>query len=334
MTTLLDLEKQLQELELRVKKHMKKYIIIILVLCISLAGMYWFFLTKKETTTITNFDECVKAGNPVAESYPPQCRAHNQTFVQDIGNELEQQDIIRVEEPRPNASISNPLTIKGEARGTWYFEGDFLITVEDEQGNTLGKAIATAQHDWMTEEFVPFSTALFFTYPFSPDSTMKPIPLTLVLEKNNPSALQENAEVLRIPVRFEKKPTRDIQLYYYNSKSDIEKSCSMQFIRPVSRTIPHTNTPIQDALNFLLKGQLTEEEKTQGFSTGFPPNGVELIGANLQEGILKLEFSDSQNFLSGGSCRVEILRAQIEKTAKQFPGVRQVQFIPEELLQP
>jgi|GEM_PF-4040588 len=30
---------------------------------------------------ITNFDECVAAGNPVMESYPEQCRANGQTFV-------------------------------------------------------------------------------------------------------------------------------------------------------------------------------------------------------------------------------------------------------------
>ncbi len=32
---------------------------------------------------ITNFDECVAAGNPVMESFPEQCRANNQTFVND-----------------------------------------------------------------------------------------------------------------------------------------------------------------------------------------------------------------------------------------------------------
>ncbi|MAG20263.1 hypothetical protein CL618_02420 [archaeon] len=33
---------------------------------------------------ITNFEECVKAGNPAMESYPRQCRANGKTFVEEI----------------------------------------------------------------------------------------------------------------------------------------------------------------------------------------------------------------------------------------------------------
>jgi uncharacterized protein YceK len=33
---------------------------------------------------ITNFEECVAAGNPVMESYPRQCRADGQTFVEEV----------------------------------------------------------------------------------------------------------------------------------------------------------------------------------------------------------------------------------------------------------
>jgi hypothetical protein len=33
---------------------------------------------------ITNFEECVAAGNPVMESYPRQCRADGQTFVEEL----------------------------------------------------------------------------------------------------------------------------------------------------------------------------------------------------------------------------------------------------------
>ncbi|MBU0645857.1 hypothetical protein KJ611_00020 [Patescibacteria group bacterium] len=36
------------------------------------------------TVRVTNFEECVAAGNPVMESYPRQCRADDQTFVEII----------------------------------------------------------------------------------------------------------------------------------------------------------------------------------------------------------------------------------------------------------
>jgi len=38
---------------------------------------------------ITSFEECVAAGNPVMESYPRQCRADGQLFVEDIDEPIE-----------------------------------------------------------------------------------------------------------------------------------------------------------------------------------------------------------------------------------------------------
>ncbi|MBW3013221.1 hypothetical protein KY340_03355 [Candidatus Woesearchaeota archaeon] len=37
-----------------------------------------------EEQTITNFEECVAAGNPVMESYPRQCASNGQTFVEEV----------------------------------------------------------------------------------------------------------------------------------------------------------------------------------------------------------------------------------------------------------
>jgi hypothetical protein len=42
------------------------------------------FVQQMPKLTVHNFDECVKAGNPVMESYPRQCRADGQTFVEDV----------------------------------------------------------------------------------------------------------------------------------------------------------------------------------------------------------------------------------------------------------
>ncbi|MBN1175328.1 hypothetical protein JXA48_01665 [Candidatus Woesearchaeota archaeon] len=39
-----------------------------------------------EKPVISTFDDCVLAGNPVMESYPRQCSADGQTFVEDINN--------------------------------------------------------------------------------------------------------------------------------------------------------------------------------------------------------------------------------------------------------
>lgn len=104
-------------------------------------------------------------------------------------------DLIVVDTPLPNAVISSPLTISGRARGLWYFEASFPVKLFDNAGNLLGVMPAQAQGEWMTTEYVPF----FLTLSFATSSTATGM---LVLEKDNPSGLPENANELRIPVRF------------------------------------------------------------------------------------------------------------------------------------
>lgn len=173
---------------------MKRYIPVFIFLLLAVLAAYFFFFYK-EPQPITNFDECVAAGNPVMESYPAKCRAGGTTFSQDIGNELEQLDTIRIDAPRPNTQVESPLTIQGQARGPWFFEANFQIRLLDANGEELGNAIAEAQGEWMTEEFVPYEATITFQQP----STEKG---TLELIKNNPSGLPENDDKLIVPVIF------------------------------------------------------------------------------------------------------------------------------------
>mgnify|MGYP003394526094 CR=1 FL=1 len=103
--------------------------------------------------------------------------------------------LIRVTTPVANAVVKSPLTVSGEARGNWYFEASFPVKILDANGNQLGIIPAQAQSEWMTTDFVPFSTSLVF-------STSTTDTGTLVLEKDNPSGLPEHADEVRIPIRF------------------------------------------------------------------------------------------------------------------------------------
>ena len=128
-----------------------------------------------------------------------------------------------------------------------------------------------------------------------------------------------------------------IKLYYYNPTRDQGPGgaqCSPQGLVAVARVIPRTITPIQDAVKLLLKGEISEAEKAEGIISEFPLTGVNLQSASLDTGILTLTFNDPHNKTGGGSCRVAILRSEIEATAKQFGGVNSVRFLPEELFQP
>jgi len=41
---------------------------------------------ENQLQIITNFEECAAAGNPIMESYPRQCRANGQTFVEELSD--------------------------------------------------------------------------------------------------------------------------------------------------------------------------------------------------------------------------------------------------------
>jgi len=170
----------------------------------------------------------------------------------------------------------------------------------------------------------------------------------LLRTKNEPVFCTQEAKecsdgsyVARIPPKCDFAPcpeTRTVKLYYYNYELDRDESgniaCSRNGLVAVERKIPITQTPIQDTIKLLLLGELTDEEQTRGIDTEYPLEGLSLKGASLKDGILTLEFEDPNYKTGGGSCRVGILWFQIEATAKQFPEVQQVRFLPEELFQP
>lgn len=161
----------------------------------------WFCGDKN----ITNFERCMQAGYPVMESYPRQCKGPNEkTHVENIGNELDMDDMITIDNPRPNQKISSPLSISGHARGTWFFEGDFPVKLYKTNGDLIAEGIGSTNEDpstgsgqdWMTEEFIAFTSELEFDDPDFKEGV-------LVLEKDNPSGFVENDAELRVPVKFE-----------------------------------------------------------------------------------------------------------------------------------
>lgn len=241
------------------------------------------------------------------------------------------QDIINLESPAPGERLDNPVFIKGEARGSWFFEASFPVKLYDKDNHVLAQGIAQAKSDWMTQDMVQFESDLSF-------AVAQEEPGTLVLEKDNPSGLPQNSDELRVPVVLTPQ-LQTVKLFYYNPELDKDETgnlaCSKKGIVPVNRQIPLSLTPIQDAIRLLLKGELTAQEKSQGLTTEFPLPGVALTGAALtNDGILTLEFTDPYFKTSGGSCRAGVLWSQIQATAEQFSAVKQVRFLPEDLFQP
>ncbi len=169
------------------------------ILAFGIHAVVFYVSEKNVVASIQTFEECEKNGYPVAESLPRQCRTpDDRVFVEDVQRAHPVGDIadmIRVDMPHAHATITSPLTVTGVARGQWYFEASFPVTLLDASGNELATVPAQAQGEWMTEDFVPFEAVLEFTPPSDKMGT-------LVFKKDNPSGLPEYDRSFSIPVSF------------------------------------------------------------------------------------------------------------------------------------
>ncbi|OGF24845.1 hypothetical protein A2331_04860 [Candidatus Falkowbacteria bacterium RIFOXYB2_FULL_34_18] len=153
-------------------------------------------LKYTENKEVNNFADCAEAGNPVMESYPRQCRYGEKIFTENIGNINEKINLIRLDSPVPNEEISSPLVITGEARGTWFFEASFPVVLTGQNGLIIAEGFATAESEWMTEDFVRFRAELEFVKPENENNG------SLILKKDNPSGMPELDDALEIPIWF------------------------------------------------------------------------------------------------------------------------------------
>jgi hypothetical protein len=100
-----------------------------------------------------------------------------------------------LEAPEPEALIESPLECRGRARGSWFFEATFPVSLLDGRGAVVARHYAQASGEWMTESFVPFEARLVFDRPATDTGV-------LVLHRANASGLPEHDAEIRVPVRF------------------------------------------------------------------------------------------------------------------------------------
>lgn len=108
-------------------------------------------------------------------------------------------DLIRIDTPEPGGRVGSPLAIKGAARGQWYFEATFPITIVNWDGLIIGEGYATATDEWMTTEYVPFTATVDFTFdPATPYDRG-----WIIFHKSNASGLPEHDDAFEMPITFE-----------------------------------------------------------------------------------------------------------------------------------
>jgi spore germination protein GerM len=306
-------------------------ILVLIALTVVVAGR---LLTPEDTWICAN-GEWIKHGNPSVEKPVIPCslvvnQSINESVNQNISTNQAVEDKnakIIIDNPKINDLIFNPLEISGRARGAWYFEASFPIKLLDKNKKVIATAIGQVESNWMTEDFVPFKAEMNFISDRDQDGT-------LAFMNDNPSGLQENQELVEIPVRIPKIETIAVQVFFNNNKLDPEISCNKVF--PVTRTVPKTVAVARAAIEELLKGVTTEDEKAGYFSNINP--GVKINSLVIEDGVAKIDFDEILQSAVGGSCRVAAIRAEIAETLKQFPTVKSVLISisgrTEDILQP
>lgn len=180
----------------------KNTIIILVIIIIVIIFVLRFGLGGSEDTWLCEDGAWVKHGVPTGP--PPETDCDDQGGDSDSDEQAgddqtivdqDLSDLIQVDLPKNDQIISSPVMIKGQARGTWFFEGDFPVILLNQAGKIMAINNARAQTDWMTEDFVRFASV--FEFP-TPTSTLG----TLILKKDNPSGLPEHDAEVRIPVEF------------------------------------------------------------------------------------------------------------------------------------
>ena len=140
----------------------KRYGILILLVCFGF--IFWALLRSVDTPisqSVDTPDTNLAPEAPVAQK----------------------DDLIVVDTPRPGSQVASPLIVKGKARGSWYFEGSFPITLTDWDGKIIAEGYATAQGEWMTTEYVPFTASIKYELPADTPYRRG----FLILRKDNPS---------------------------------------------------------------------------------------------------------------------------------------------------
>lgn len=170
----------------------KGNIVVVLAVLIAIAVAAYVFVGPERLQSLWN-----SISNQTPGETPGGTTGGNTGASGGIEPSTGKEDLIRVNTPGQNAIITSPLTIRGEARGYWFFEASFPVKLTDANGNNipLEPGYMQAKGEWMTEAFVPFEGAYTFTAPATDTGT-------LVLMKDNPSGLPENDDALMIPVRF------------------------------------------------------------------------------------------------------------------------------------
>lgn len=269
----------------------------------------WVFKVEKAATFTLRFDY----ENPSRRNRPV-----SQTFAVKIvaDRKLAELPDLVLDEPVANAVAAGTVRVAGYARPR-------IEAVEYSLADDAGKSVTSGAIALPSSkgEFAAFEKTIKFRAPSSPSGGI--------------TVQGKNLAFKAPPVPLVFDPQRvTVQAYFGNKRQALADTCREVF--PVKRYVPKTEGVAKAALMELLAGP-TAADRSAGYGTSLP-SGVKLNSITVAGGVAIADFSPKLERGVGGSCRVAAIRAQIERTLKQFPTVEDVVISidgrTEDILQP
>ncbi len=109
--------------------------------------------------------------------------------------DLEADIPVEIISPELGMEIGPPVSVQGQASGTWFFEAILPISVTNVEGSVLAEDLIMTEEDWMTEEMIAFEKELDFEAPDANFGFIK-------ISKNDPSGIPRNANDYYWPIEF------------------------------------------------------------------------------------------------------------------------------------
>ncbi len=165
------------------------------LIVIALIGFAYFNRTKEAPRVACPSDAQICSDGSSVGRTGPSC-----TFAPcpEVKENKYKDDLLIIDSPELNAVVTSPIQVTGKAKGTYFYEGSFPIMVTDSKGQIIGNGVATAEGEWATESFVPFTATILYMPPQGDtEKTGK-----LILQNDNPSGIPENSIQRVVPIVF------------------------------------------------------------------------------------------------------------------------------------
>jgi hypothetical protein len=299
-------------------------IIIVAIICIAFLAFLGVRFLSGEDNWICVDGQWVKHGFPAEKKPARECRnktindtnidnremEESQNKNKEAANNVDEDNII-IESPKAYDIIGLPVIIKGQAR---VFENTVSYRIKDSDGTVLLESYVTADSPDIGE-FGQFEAEINYPEPKGEEGTIE------VFEYSAKDGSEINK--VKTPVVFKKVDAMIIKVFFGNRKEDPDaQNCSQVY--GIERRVPKTKAVAGEAMKELLGGT-NSQEQDEGYFSEINGN-AKIKKIAIEGGVAKVDFSRELVDGISGSCEIEMIRAQIASTLKQFSTIQDVQI--------